>query len=76
MLRVVMTDEELDEQQHLAEVTERLRAGRERLAMTIYTLQHRRRTPDQVAALLDRATRALRKSRMVKSRWKRHFTVH
>lgn len=71
-----MCEDEYDEQQHLAEVTERLREGRGRLAMTIYAVQHRRRTPEQVTEVLDRASRALRRSQVVKYRWRRHFAVH
>ena len=71
-----MDDDEQDEAQHLAEVAHRLRLGRTRLAMTIYTLQHGRRTPEQVGAVLDRAQRAINRNRLVRRRWTPQLAVH
>jgi hypothetical protein len=65
-----------EDEQHLAEVTERLRVGRQRLAMTVYSIRHRRRTPVQVEAVLDRASRAIRRSELVRARRKHERAVH
>ena len=71
-----MSDEEWDEEQHLAEVVERLRAGRKLLSMTIYAIQRKRRTPDQVRAVLERSLGAIRRNQLVRMRWTRKLAVH
>jgi hypothetical protein len=68
--------DEYEEEQHLVEATQRLREGRKLLAMTVYTIQHRRRTPVQVRAVLDRASRAIRRSELVRARRKTEVAVH
>ena len=71
-----MFDDVDDEQEHLAKATERLRAGRKRLAMTLYSIQRQRRTPIQVQAVLDRAASAIRRSELVRARRKFQSAVH
>ncbi len=68
--------DELDDERHLLEATERLRTGRQLLAMTVYTIQHHRRTPLQVQAVLDRASSAIRRSELVRARRMHERTVH
>jgi len=68
-------DGEQEDREHLAEVAQRLRAGRMHLAMTIYSLQRRRRTPEQVRRVLDQASCAVRRSQVVRLRWHRLFSV-
>ena len=68
--------EDTDDEQHLAEVTQHLREKRQLLAMTVYTIRHRRRTPIQVQAVLDRASRAIRRSELVRTRRMNQRTVH
>ena len=71
-----MADQDWDEEQHLAEVAEQLRAGRKRLSMTVYALQRKRRTPEEVRAVLERSLRAIRRNQLVRMRWHRHLAVH
>ena len=71
-----MKDENEDEQQHLAEVARRQAMSRKRLAMTVYAIQHGRRTPEQVGAVLDRASRAINRNELVRRRWRLHLAVH
>ena len=71
-----MADDDLDDEQHLAEVAERLRAGRKLLSMTVYAIQRKRRTPDQVRAVLERSLRAIRRNQLVRMRWNRKLAVH
>jgi hypothetical protein len=74
--RAVISDaDEIDEAQ-LAEAAVRLKQGRLHLAMTVYTIQHRRRTPDQVREVLDRAARAIRRNQLVRLRRQQHRGVH
>jgi len=68
--------DEYDDEQHLVEATARLREGRQLLAMTLYTIQHQRRTPVQVRAVLDRASSAIRRSELVRARRKHETAVH
>ena len=72
----MVDDHDRYEERQLAEVTERLRAGRQMLAMTVYTIQHRRRTPVQVQAVLDRASRAIRRSELVRQRRRQAVVIH
>ena len=71
-----MHQDDEDEQKHLAEVAQRLGLSRRRLAMTVYAIQHSRRTPDQVGAVLDRATTAIHRNQLVRRRWQQHVAVH
>ena len=71
-----MYDDEQEDAQDLADVAQRLRLGRKRLAMTVYTIQHGRRTPEQVRAVLDRAERAIHRNRLVRRRWTPRLAVH
>jgi hypothetical protein len=64
-----------EQEQQLTEVASRLRDGRKHLAMTIYSIQHRRRTPEQVRSVLDRASRAIRRSQLVRTRWNQQFYI-
>jgi len=68
--------DEYDDEQHLVEATARLREGRQLLAMTLYTIQHQRRTSVQVRAVLDRASSAIRRSELVRARRKHETAVH
>lgn len=68
-------DDDQEELQHLADVAARLRLGRQQLAMTVYSIEHGRRTPEQVHAVLDRAARAIYRNRLVR-RWTPHLAVH
>ena len=70
-----MSEEEFDEQQ-LAEAARRLRLGRRTLSMTLYTVQHGRRTPEQVRAVLERSVRAIYLNRLARSRGLRLLAVH
>ena len=70
-----MTDTPEDARR-LLEVTERLRRRRQMLAMTVYTIQHDRRTPLQVQAVLDRASSAIRRSELVRERRRGERAVH
>jgi uncharacterized protein (DUF1778 family) len=65
-----------DQQEHLDSVAARLRAARRSLAMTVYAIEHRRRTPAQVHAVLESANRAIHRNRLVRMRWAREFAVH
>jgi hypothetical protein len=71
-----MYDEDSDEEEHLAEVTERLRAGRQVLSMTVYAVQHGRRTPEQVRDVVARAARAIHRNQLVRTRWHQRLAVH
>ena len=71
-----MFEEDWEEQQQLAEAAERLKAGRRMLAMTVYAVQHGRRTPDQVREVMDRSSRAIQRNRIVRTRWTRRLAVH
>ena len=64
-------DEDYDpeeEAEHLNEVRERLRASRVELARTVHALQRKRRTPEQVRAVIDRAKRIVYKSILLRSK--------
>jgi hypothetical protein len=65
-----------EDARRLLEVTEQLREQRQLLAMTVYTIQHRRRTPLQVQAVLDRASSAIRRSELVRARRRSERAVH
>ena len=65
-----------EDEDELVDVARRLRAGRHLLAMTVYTIQHGRRTPEQVRAVLDRASRAIHRNRLVRRRWHPRLAVH
>ncbi len=69
-------DDDQEDEQHLLEVAARLRQGSRRLAMTVYTIQHGRRTPDQVQDVLDRASRAIRRNQLVRLRQQRQLGIH
>jgi hypothetical protein len=71
-----MADEDFDEERLLAEVAGRLRAGRKALSMTVYTVRRGRRTPEQVRAVLERSTVAIRRNQLVRTRWTRLLAVH
>ena len=71
-----MRYEDDDQAEELARVAERLRWSRHVLAMTVYTIEHGRRTPAQVRAVLDRASRAIHRNRLVRRRWHPRFDVH
>ena len=60
----------------LAEAAARLKAGRQLLSMTVYAIQHGRRTPDQVRAVIERSSRAIRLNQIVRSRWMQLLAVH
>jgi len=68
--------EDRDDVRRLAEAAARLRQGRQLLSMTVYAIQHGRRTPDQVRAVLDRSSRAIRRNQIVRSRWTQLLAVH
>ena len=68
--------EDRDATRRLAEAATRLREGRQLLSMTVYAIQHGRRTPDQVRAVLDRSSRAIRRNQIVRSRWTQLLAVH
>lgn len=70
-----MSEEEFDEQQ-LADAARRLWLGRRRLSMTLYALQHGRRTPEQVRAVIERSVRAIYLNQLVRSRGLRLLAVH
>ena len=71
-----MSEDQGREERRLADVTRRLRAARQVLAMTVYTIQHQRRTPLQVRAVLDRAAHALRRSELLHQRHRHAVAVH
>jgi hypothetical protein len=71
-----MRKEDRDDDSILAEAAARLREGRQALSMTLYAIQHGRRTPDQVRAVLDRSSRAIRRNQIVRSRWTQLLAVH
>ena len=71
-----MYDEDWDEEQHLAEVAQQVKEGRKVLAMTVYAVQHGRRTPVQVREVIERSTNAIRRNRLVRTRWRRKLAVH
>ena len=65
-----------DDLRRLAEAAARLKEGRQLLSMTVYAIQHGRRTPDQVRGVLDRSSRAIRRNQIVRSRWTQLHAVH
>jgi hypothetical protein len=65
-----------DDARRLAEAAARIREGRQLLSMTVYAIQRGRRTPDQVRAVLDRSTRAIRRNQIVRRRWTQLLAVH
>jgi hypothetical protein len=69
-------DEDEDDPLRLNLAAVRLRLGRQRLAMTVYTIQHGRRTPDQVSDVIDRASRAIRRNQLVRMRRQLLLGVH
>ena len=76
ILLIAMANEDFDEERLLADVAERLRAGRKALSMTVYAVRHGRRTPEQVRAVLERSTVAIRRNQLVRTRWTRLLAVH
>jgi hypothetical protein len=73
-----MADEDVDveDPELLAEVVKRLRASRETLSMTVYTVRRGRRTPEQVRAVIERSAAAIRRNQLVRTRWTRLLAVH
>jgi hypothetical protein len=69
-------DEDEPSAAHLIEVAARLRNGRLELHMTIYALEHGRRTPAQRQALCDRSRRLLRRSELIRRRIDEHRAIH
>ena len=69
-------DVEFEDTELLAEVVERLRASRETLSMTVYTVRRGRRTPEQVRGVIDRSSAAIRRNQLVRTRWNRLLAVH
>jgi hypothetical protein len=68
--------DEPSEATNLIEVAGRLRDGRLELHMTIYALEHGRRTPAQRQALCDRSRRLLRRSELLRRRINQHRAIH
>jgi hypothetical protein len=69
-------EDESSEAARLIEATGRLRNGRLELHMTIYALEHGRRTPAQRQALCDRSRRLLRRSELIRRRIDEHRAIH
>ena len=69
-------DVDFEDSALLAEVVERLRASRETLSMTVYTIRRGRRTPEQVRGVIERSALAIRRNQLVRTRWTRLLAVH
>ena len=69
-------EDEPSDAAHVIETAARLRDGRLELHMTIYALEHGRRTPAQRQALCDRSCRLLRRSELLRRRINEHRAIH
>ena len=69
-------DQDFEDPELLAEAVERLRATRETLSMTVYTVRRGRRTPEQVRGVIERSSAAIRRNQLVRTRWTRLLSVH
>ena len=74
-----MADDDEDtaeETRHLAEVANRLRAHRLELARTVRALRMKRRTPEQIREVIDRAKRVVYRSMLTRRKLEQARRVH
>ena len=69
-------DDPEEENERLLEVVRQLRENRRDLARTMAAIQKKRRTPQEISLLLDRAKRVVQRSVLIRRRIGRALQIH